>query len=130
MAHDVIATARAVFKAFEDKDREAIEALIADDFAFTSPLDNRLDRDTYFERCWPNAEIAERFDIILAVADGDRALVTYEAATLEGDRFRNTEILTVRNGQVTEVEVYFGWNLPHDAEDGGWVDDEEFDDED
>jgi hypothetical protein len=26
--------------------------LIAD-FHFTSPLDNRLDRETYFRRCWP-----------------------------------------------------------------------------
>jgi len=30
------------------KDRAAIEKIIAEDFHFTSPLDNRLDRETYF----------------------------------------------------------------------------------
>src|SRR6266536_2397944 len=29
---------------------------------FTSPLDNRINRVTYFERCWPNSERIEGFD--------------------------------------------------------------------
>ena len=37
--------------------------------------------------------------------------------------FRNTEILTVRNGQIVEVEVYFGWSIPHKAEPGGFLSD-------
>ncbi len=32
---------------FAAKDRAAIEALIADYFHFTGPLDNRIDRTTY-----------------------------------------------------------------------------------
>jgi ketosteroid isomerase-like protein len=46
------AIARAAYRAYVTKDRAALEALLADDFHFTSPLDNRLDRDTYFRRCW------------------------------------------------------------------------------
>ena len=38
-------------------------------------------------------------------------IVTYEAVTNAGTRFRNTEILTFRGDQVIRVEVYFGWNL-------------------
>lgn len=41
--------------------------------------------------------------------------VTYEGRTTDGQRFRNTEILTVRGGRITEVEVYFGWSIPHEA---------------
>ena len=40
------AIARAAYQAYVTKDRAAIEELIAEDFHFTSPLDNRLDRDT------------------------------------------------------------------------------------
>jgi ketosteroid isomerase-like protein len=40
MQDDVVAIARAGYRAYVDKDRAAIEALIADDFRFTSPLDN------------------------------------------------------------------------------------------
>ena len=38
-----------------------------------------------------------------------------------GGRFRNTEIITLRNGKITEVEVYFGWSIPHEAKPGGFI---------
>jgi ketosteroid isomerase-like protein len=119
-----VATVRAVFEAYGTKDRSALEPLIAADFHFTSPLDNRIDRTVYFERCWPNSERLEGFDFIHLVPDGDRVLVTYEASAVGGRRFRNTEILTLRGGQVIEVEVYFGWSIPHKAKPGGFIDQE------
>ena len=121
MPNDAIAVARAGYDAYVTKDRAAIEALIADDFHFTSPLDNRLDRATYFERCWPNSQSTEGFDFIHLVADGERVFVTYEGRS-GGRRFRNTELVTVKNGRITNVEVYFGWTIPHEAPAGGFVD--------
>jgi ketosteroid isomerase-like protein len=44
---------RKYFSAYENKDRKAVESLLTDDFVFTSPYDYRVDRETYFERCWP-----------------------------------------------------------------------------
>jgi hypothetical protein len=44
-----------------------------------------------------------------------RRLLTYEADTTGGKRFRNTEVLTIRDGRISAVEVYFGWNVPHDV---------------
>jgi ketosteroid isomerase-like protein len=115
---DGIAIARAAYEAYVVKDREAIEKLIAQDFHFTSPLDNRIDRATYFKLCWPNSERIKAFYFINLVPDGDRVFVTYEGHGLNSDRFRNTEIITVRDGQIVEVEVYFGWSIPHKAEPG------------
>ena len=57
--------------------------------------------------------------------DGDRVFVTYEGHTRDGERFRNTEIVTIRGGQIVEVEVYFGWSIPHKAKLGGFVQDTE-----
>ena len=108
-------------QAYVDKDRAAIEKLIADDYRFTSPLDNALDRATYFERSWPNSKGIAAFDIVRAATDGDVAFVTYEARTSAGKRFRNTEAHTVRDGQLVATEVYFGWDLPHKAPVGGFV---------
>jgi ketosteroid isomerase-like protein len=116
-----VAIARACYQAYVSKDRRALDALIADDFHFTSPLDNRIDRATYFERCWPNSKGTESFDFIHLVSDGDRVFVTYEARA-SGKRFRNTEILTLRGDKISEVEVYFGWSLPHEAKPGSFVD--------
>lgn len=120
---DAVAIARAGYDAYVAKNRAAIEKLIAEDFHFTSPLDNRIDRLTYFARCWPNSEKIKGFDFINLVPDGDRVFVTYEGHSTNGDGFRNTEIVTVRDGQIVEVEVYFGWSIPHKAEPGGFLPD-------
>ena len=119
---DAIAVAKAVYQAYVDKDRASIEKLIAPDFRFTSPLDNRLDRETYFRRCWPNSEGITGFAFIDVVQNGDRVFVTYEGSSRSGRGFRNTEILTVRDGRLVEAEVYFGWSLPHEAPPGGFRD--------
>ena len=108
---------RACFTAYATQDREAIEELLADDFHFTSPLDNRIDRATYFEVCWPGSKRAEGFDIVRLTVDGDHAFVTYEGQ-MGKKRFRNTEVHTVRGGKIAEVEVYFGWDVPHPVKPG------------
>jgi ketosteroid isomerase-like protein len=121
MSKNPVAVARACFDAYVRKDRAAIEALIAEDFHFTSPLDNVIDRTTYFSRCWPNSVNLKAFDIIHAVADGERVFIVYEAQTLQGKRLRNCEVHAVRGGKVVSVEVYFGWDLPHKAPPGGFI---------
>ena len=50
----------------------AIEALIAPNFHFTSPLDTALDRATYFERCWPNSRTIEDFTLVHLIPVGER----------------------------------------------------------
>lgn len=116
---DPIALAKQVYEAYVTKDRAAIEPLIAEDFHFTSPRDNRLDRATYFARCWPNAHTADHFTFVHLVRDGERVFVTYDLRTKDGSAFRNTEILTIRGGKLVEAEVFFGWMIPHEAPEGG-----------
>jgi ketosteroid isomerase-like protein len=116
-----VAIARAAYEAYAAKDRATIERLLTPDFHFTSPLDNRIDRVTYFARCWPNSETIKDLDFINLVADGDRVFVTYEGHHADGRSFRNTEIVTVRQNQIVEVEVYFGWSIPHKAKPGGFL---------
>jgi len=119
--NDLVLIARAAYGAYVSKDRAAIEALIADDFHFSCPLDNRLDRAAYFARCWPNSKTTESFKFIHLVQHGEQVFVTYEARGAGGHRFRNTEIVTVRGLKIVEVEVYFGWDLPHKAAVGGFL---------
>jgi ketosteroid isomerase-like protein len=122
MAPDAIAIARASYDAYVEKNRAKLEKLVAEDFHFTSPLDNRIDRRTFFERCWPNSESIADIKFVRLVSDGDTVFVTYEGRNKNDHTFRNTEILSIRNGRIHEVEVYFGWSLPHKAAPGGFVD--------
>ena len=120
--NDIIAIVRGAYDAYVTKDRAAIERVLAPDFHFTSPVDNRIDRETYFARCWPNSAQIADFKFINLVVDRDRMFVTYEGHRANRQVFRNTEIVTLREKQIIEVEVYFGWSIPHEAQPGGFLD--------
>ena len=108
---DRLQAAQDSYGAYESKDRDAIEALLADDFTFYSPYDAGIDRAEYFERCWPNAETTRSFEFVRLVEHGDEVLVTYELTKTDGGRFRNTEVLTFDGDKIRKAEVYFGWDL-------------------
>jgi ketosteroid isomerase-like protein len=109
---------RACFAAYISKDRSAIESLIAEDFTFTSPLDDHIDRVRYFERCWPNSEHIEGIRIENLFVQGDKAFVQYELKPKGKPSFRNAEFFTVRGGRVTEIIVYFGADTRSSASEG------------
>jgi ketosteroid isomerase-like protein len=124
MTASPLTVARACYEPYVAKDRAAIEALIAEDYHFTSPIDNALDRKTYFELCWPNSKALTGFDHIYQNEDGNRAFIVYEAHTESGKTFRNSEVHTVRNGKLVATEVYFGWDLPHNVPKGKHIENE------
>jgi ketosteroid isomerase-like protein len=99
---------RKLFATFDARDRESFDALLADDFTFSSPLDDRIDKTAYFERCWPTGEHHTGHEIETIFAQGDAAFVTYSCVRTDGTCFRNTEFFRVKSGLVAQVEVYFG----------------------
>jgi len=99
---------RAYFGAYESENRGAAELLLSEDFIFTSPNDDAIDRATYFERCWPQGDAARNQTIEKIVVDGDKAFATYNCAMGNGKSFRNTEFFTFAGERITSVNVYFG----------------------
>ncbi|MES2924750.1 MAG: nuclear transport factor 2 family protein [Verrucomicrobiota bacterium] len=99
---------RACFRAYETKDRSALEPLLADDLTFSSPIDDNIDRRTYFERCRPNSEHLESFEIETILVEGAQAIVRYKATTCDGRSFRNVECFTAKGGKIHHIDVYFG----------------------
>jgi ketosteroid isomerase-like protein len=117
-----IKAVRTVFRAYADRNRAAIDEVLAEDFHFSSPRDNRIDRETFFARCWPHSENIVDFKFVYLADDGEQVFATLEARNTKGYRFRNTEIWSFRHGKLVEAEVYFGWTLPHEAPLGGFTD--------
>jgi ketosteroid isomerase-like protein len=99
---------RAYFGAYENEDRDVAESLLSQDFTFTSPNDDAIDRATYFERCWPCGEPARDQTIENIVVNGDKAFVTYSCSIGNGKSFRNTEVITFTGEQISSVDVFFG----------------------
>src|SRR3954453_8403041 len=106
---DRVELVRSCYRAYESGNPQALERILAEDFTFYSPPDPGIDRATYFERCWPNAELIESFDFKRMIESGDEVIVTYESTKTTGQRFRNTEVLTFDGDRICRVEVYFGW---------------------
>lgn len=99
---------RAMYRAFNQQDRQTAESLLAPLFRFTSPYDDAIDRDAFFERCWPNSELIKQHNIERIFVKEDAAFVTYLAITHKGSEFRNTEFFTFTGNQIASVDVYFG----------------------
>ncbi|CAE6737628.1 nuclear transport factor 2 family protein [Paraburkholderia haematera] len=105
---DISTLIRDYFAAYERKDRSAIEPLLSDDFAFSSPRDDHLSKAAYFEHCWPFNEQIERIHIDRLFVEDNEAFVTYACKPGGRTAFRNAEFIRTRNGQIVEVTVYFG----------------------
>jgi ketosteroid isomerase-like protein len=99
---------RECYATYETKDRQGLEKLIADDFSFSSPQDDHIDRLTYFERCWHNSEKIRTITIEKLFERDGEAFVRYRSELKNGAVFRNTELLTFKDGKLVEVDVYFG----------------------
>lgn len=100
---------RACFESYVRQDRAAAERLIGDPFVFTSPQDDHIGRAAYFEQCFPTMDRLRRHELLhVTPTDGDDVFVLYEYELTTGEVFRNTEVLTVHDGQVVEVQVFFG----------------------
>jgi len=99
---------RALFAAYLANDRAAVARMLADDFRFTSPYDDALDKATYFARCWRDPGWIERHALERIVVDGDAAFVTYLCVAKGGKSFRNTECVVFDGDRVKRIDVYFG----------------------
>jgi len=99
---------RAIFAAYMSNDRGVVEDALTDDFRFTSPYDDEIDKATYFERCWRNSDWIERHELEKIFIDGNEAFVTYRCVAKGGKNFRNTEFFTFEGGRVKRIDVYFG----------------------
>ena len=100
---------RKYFSAYENKDRKAVESLLTNDFVFTSPYDYRIDRETYFQRCWPYTEESPTYGIEKLFEKGNEAFILYDCKIKNGGRSRNMELFTIDENKIKEIEVYFGF---------------------
>ena len=99
---------RAIFAAYMSNDRGVVEDALTDDFRFTSPYDDEIDKATYFDRCWRNSDWIERHELEKIFVEGNEAFVTYRCMAKGGKNFQNTEFFAFEDGRVKRIDVYFG----------------------
>jgi ketosteroid isomerase-like protein len=99
---------RQYYAAFEKKDWNLMEQVLADDFTFSSPVDDHITVSAFKERCWPNCYKIKRFDVDKLLLKGDEAFLATNGWTNDGKLFRNGEYFRLKDGKIVEYECFFG----------------------
>jgi ketosteroid isomerase-like protein len=101
---------RRYYKAWEKKDWGPLNALLAENFTFTSANnDDHISKSTFKTRCWESQiDFIDHFELERLMVQGDWAFVKYLCRTRNGKSFRNVEYLQFKGKQVAAIECYFG----------------------
>ena len=98
------------YAAWENKDLVTFNALLADDFTFSSAAgDDHISKSTFKTQCWDTqVNFIQHFDLERVSTGADDAFVKYLCHTKNGKSFRNVEYLRITNGRLESIECYFG----------------------
>jgi ketosteroid isomerase-like protein len=98
------------YAAWENKDLDTFNALLADNFTFSSAAgDDHISKGTFKSQCWDTqVNFIQHFDLERVSTGPDDAFVKYLCHTRNGKAFRNVEYLRVANGKLESIECYFG----------------------
>lgn len=98
------------YAAWENKDLDRFNALLADDFTFSSAAgDDHINKSTFKSKCWDTqVDFIGHFDLERISTGADDAFVKYLCHTKNGKTFRNVEYLRITNGKLESIECYFG----------------------
>jgi ketosteroid isomerase-like protein len=99
---------RAMFTAYREQDAARADQLLDDGFVFTSPQDEHIDKAAFMERCFPTVSRFVDQEFLTVEETGAGVLALYEYELESGERYRNAEMLTVRDGRIAEAHVFFG----------------------
>jgi len=98
------------YAAWVNKDLDTFNALLADNFTFSSAAgDDHISKTQFKTQCW-DTQVAyiERSDLERISTGADDAFVKYLCHTKNGKSFRNVEYLRFANGKLESIECYFG----------------------
>src|ERR1700751_1649459 len=94
------------YAAWEKKDLDTFNMLLADNFTFTSAAgDDHISKSAFKTQCWDTqVNFIDRFDLERVFGSGNEAFVKYLCHTKNGKSFRNVEYFRLRDGKVETIE--------------------------
>jgi ketosteroid isomerase-like protein len=98
------------YAAWEKKDLDTFNMLLADNFTFTSAAgDDHISKSTFKVQCWDTqVDFIGHFDLERITTGAGDGFVKYLCHTKNGKSFRNVEYLRIKNGRLESIECYFG----------------------
>ena len=104
------AIVRKWYAAWVNNDLDTFNALLADNFTFSSAAgDDHISKSRFKSQCWDTqVDFIQHFDLERISTGADDAFVKYLCHTKSGKTFRNVEYLRIASGRLESIECYFG----------------------
>jgi len=101
---------REYYGGWEKKDWGLVDALLAEDFTFTSAApDDHISKTAFKKQCWDTqSALIEAFDLERVLVTQSDAFVKYLCRTKNGKSFRNVEYHRLSGRKLVAIECYFG----------------------
>lgn len=99
------------FSCYETSDKGTLEKLLDDRFEFSSPHDRKLDKTSYFKKCWGFNKSVKQYQILKFIENKNEAFLSYRAVTYDNREIENAEYFEIKDGKIINIKVYYG-NLP------------------
>lgn len=98
------------YAAWENKDLATFNAMLADNFTFSSAAgDDHISKSTFKSQCWDTqVDFIGHFDLERISSGANDAFVKYLCHTRNGKTFQNVEYLRIADGRLQSIECYFG----------------------
>src|ERR1041385_362278 len=90
------------FSAWQTRDWDFVDNAVADDFTFTSPYDDHINRCEYKLKCWDAVKEIEAYEFVTIMENDDEAFVRYKGR-INGVQVQNTEHFIFRDGKIKEI---------------------------
>ena len=100
---------KAWYTAWQSGNWNLMAQILADDFTFTSPLDDHLKMDVFKKRCWqPNAGRIKSVDLKEVTMNGDAIFIIGNGYNTDGKLLRNCDYFKLKEGKIVSYECFFG----------------------
>src|SRR6201987_2699820 len=98
------------YAAWEKKDLDTFNMLLADNFTFSSAAgDDHISKSAFKTNCWDTQiNLIGQIDLERVVTSGNEAFAKYLCHTKNGKSFRNVEYCRLKDGKVEAIECYCG----------------------
>ena len=98
---------RKCFTAWQKRDWDSVESLLADDFTFTSLYDDHINKQEYKQKCWNAVKDIGEYEYVSIMEKGNEVFVRYKNR-INGMLVQNTEHFYLHDGKIQAVNVFFG----------------------
>ena len=99
----------AYYSGFETHDWSKVINQLADDFTFTTPINDHISINEFRDSCWGTNKFFKKVNYVKMIEKNEVLVLLVEINTTDNKIVRNVDVFTFRlSGKIKSIEVFFG----------------------